>query len=96
MELLPLAEFAYNNAPSATTGVSPFFTNKEYHSNLSMCLEQDIASSCVHDFVVNLDKLQDILKEKITKAQRQYQPSTNSCQQQLLDFQVRQSVFVRS
>ena len=33
-ELLPLVEFAYNNAPSATTGVSSFFANKEYHPNL--------------------------------------------------------------
>jgi len=33
-ELLPLAEFAYNNAPSATTGVSLFFANKGYHPNL--------------------------------------------------------------
>jgi len=32
-KLLPLAEFAYNNAPSATTGVSPFFANKGYHPN---------------------------------------------------------------
>jgi len=35
-ELLPLAEFSYNNAPSATTGVSPFFANKDYHPNLSV------------------------------------------------------------
>ena len=28
--LLPLAEFAYNNIPSATTGISPFFANKGY------------------------------------------------------------------
>ena len=34
--LLPLVEFAYNNVPSATTGVSPFFANKGYHPNLSM------------------------------------------------------------
>jgi len=33
-ERLPLAEFAYNNAPSETTGVSPFFANKGYHPNL--------------------------------------------------------------
>jgi len=44
-ELLPLAEFAYNNAPSATTGVSLFFANKRYHPNLIVYPEQDIASS---------------------------------------------------
>ena len=33
-KLLPLAEFAFNNAPSASTGVSPFFTNKGYHPRL--------------------------------------------------------------
>jgi len=44
-ELLPLAEFAYNNTPSATTGVSPFFANKGYHPNLLVYPERDIASS---------------------------------------------------
>jgi len=34
--LLPLVEFAYNNAPNTTTGISPFFTNKGYHPNLSV------------------------------------------------------------
>ena len=34
--LLPVAEFAYNNAPNATTGLSPFYANKGYHSNLSV------------------------------------------------------------
>jgi len=71
-ELLPLAEFAYNNAPSATTGVFLFFANKEYHPNLSMYPEQDIASSRACNFILNLDELQDTLKEKIAKAQRQY------------------------
>ena len=44
-ELLPLAEFAYNNAPSATTGISPFFANKGYHPNLMVHPERDLASS---------------------------------------------------
>ena len=35
-DLLPLAEFAYNNAPSTTTGISPFFANKGYHLNISI------------------------------------------------------------
>ena len=34
--LLPLVEFAYNNTPSATTGISLFFTNKGYHLNLTI------------------------------------------------------------
>ena len=43
-ELLPLTEFAYNNAPNATTGVTPFFANKGYHPNISVHPEQDLAS----------------------------------------------------
>ena len=43
-ELLPFMEFAYNNALSATTGVSPFFVNKEYHPNITVHPERDIAS----------------------------------------------------
>jgi len=78
-KLLPLAEFAYNNAPSATTGVSPFFANKGYYPNLIVYPERDIASSHTCDFIVDLDKLQSTLKEEIAKAQRQYQPSANSC-----------------
>jgi len=77
-KLLPLVEFAYNNTPSATTGVSPFFANKGYHPNLMVYPEQDIAFSRTCDFIVDLDKLQGILKEEIAKAQRQYQPSTDS------------------
>jgi len=38
-------EFTYNNALSATTGVSPFFANKEYHPNTIVYSEYDIASS---------------------------------------------------
>jgi len=71
-KLLPLAEFAYNNAPSATTGVSLFFANKGYHPNLSVYPKRDIASSHAHDFILNLDELQDTLKEEIAKAQKQY------------------------
>jgi len=77
LELLPLAEFAYNNAPSATTGVSPFFANKGYHPNLLVYLERDIASSRARDFIIDLDELQSTLKGEIANAQRQYKPSTD-------------------
>jgi len=35
-KLLLLAEFAFNNTPSATTGIFLFFTNKEYYMNISL------------------------------------------------------------
>ena len=56
-DLLPLAEFAYNNTPSATTGISPFFTNKGYHLNISVHPECDLISAHAREFAVNLDEL---------------------------------------
>jgi len=44
-ELLPLMEFVYNNALSATTGVSPFFANKRYYLNITVHPEHNIAFS---------------------------------------------------
>ena len=44
-ELLPLTKFAYNNTLSATTSVSPFFANKEYHLNITVHPKYDIAFS---------------------------------------------------
>ena len=61
-ELLFLAEFAYNNALSATTGVSPFFANKGYYPNITVHPKHDIASSWACDFTVDLDELQSTLK----------------------------------
>jgi len=56
-ELLPLMKFAYNNALSTTTGVSPFFTNKRYHSNITVYSKHDIASFQACDFAIDLNKL---------------------------------------
>ena len=71
-ELLPLMEFAYNNALSATTGVSPFFANKGYHPNITVHPECDIASSRARDFAIDLDELQSTLKAEISMAQQRY------------------------
>jgi len=56
-KLLPLAEFAYNNAPSATTSVSPFFANKRYHPNITVHPEHNIAFFRAHNFAVDLNEL---------------------------------------
>jgi len=70
-------EFAYNNALSATTSVSPFFANKGYHPNITVHPKHDISSSRAHDFAVDLDELQSTLKAEISTAQQRYQKSAN-------------------
>jgi len=81
-------EFAYNNAPSATTSVSPFFTNKRYHPNITVHPKHDIASSRAHDFAIDLDELQSTLKAEISMAQQYYQKSTNVQCSPALNFKV--------
>ena len=75
--LLPLAEFAFNNAVNDTTGVSPFFANKGYHPNLSVSLDKEIASHRAQEFTANLNELHSQVKETIAKAQQCYQVATD-------------------
>jgi len=89
-------KFAYNNAPSATTGVSPFFANKRYHPNITVHPEHDIASSRAHDFAIDLDKLQSTLKTEISAAQQCYQKSANAQCSPTPDFKVGDKVFVKA
>ena len=60
--ILPLAEFVYNNISSTTTGISLFSTNKGYYQNITVYLERDITLSYTYKFAIDLDKLQDTLK----------------------------------
>ena len=87
-ELQPLTEFAYNNALSATTSVSPFFANKGYHLNITVHSE--------YDFAVDLDKLQSTLKTKISMAQQHYQKSADVWHSPTPDFKVGNKVFVKA
>jgi len=95
-ELLPLIEFVYNNAPSATTSVSPFFTNKGYHLNITVHPKHDIASSRVRDFAIDLDELQSTLKAEISVTQQCYQKSTDVRHSPAPDFKVGNKVFVKA
>jgi transposase InsO family protein len=83
--LLPLVEFAYNNALSTTTRTSLFFANNCYHPNITVHPEHDLASSRAKDFIVNLDKLHEELKLTIAEAQHRYWP-TSLCQSKVLPY----------
>ena len=95
-ELLPLTEFAYNNAPNATTGITPFFANKGYHSNISVHLERDLASLQARNFIVDLNELHLQLRKTISTAQTQYSASANKHRTPSPDFVIRDKVFVKS
>ena len=94
--LLPLAEFAYNNTPSATTGISPFFANKGYHPNLTVHPERDLASSRAKDLIVDLDELHQELKKTIAEAQLRYQGPADAKRAPAPDFVVGQQAFVKA
>jgi hypothetical protein len=93
--LLPLAEFAYNNAPSETTGVSPFFANKGYHPNLAIHPERDMASARARDFAVDLGELHDNLKVHIAQAQRRYQKGADNRRLTPPDFKIGEKAYVK-
>ena len=94
--LLPLAEFAYNNAPSATTSVSPFFANKGYHLNITVYPKRNIASFRACNFAVDLNELQSTLKAEISAAQQHYQKSADARRSPAPDFKVGDKVFVKA
>src|SRR6202522_1278917 len=94
--LLPLAEFTYNNTPSSTTGISPFFANKGYHPNLTIHPKQDLASTQAKNLVVNLDKLHQELKTIIAEAQLCYQGPADLRRMSPPLFKVGQQAFVKA
>ena len=89
-------EFAYNNAPSATTGVSPFFANKGYHLNITIHPECNIASFQAHNFAIDLNELQSTLKAEISVAQQCYQKSVDVQCSPTPDFKVGDKVSVKA
>jgi hypothetical protein len=95
-DLLPLAEFAYNNAPSATTGVSPFFANKGYHPNISVYPERDLTSARARDYAIDLDELHEFLRSEMARAQKRYQGPADAKRLPAPDFKVGDQVFVKA
>jgi len=91
-----LVEFTYNNAPSATTGVSPFFANKGYHPNISIYPEQDMTSARARDYAVDLESLHQYLREEMANAQLRYQGPADAKRTPAPDFKVGEQVYVKA
>jgi hypothetical protein len=61
-DLLPLAEFIYNNTPHNSTRVIPFFANKRYYSVLNWKFSK-ILSAKVLEVVKDWDSLNKYLNK---------------------------------
>ena len=95
-DLLPLAEFSYNNAPSATTGVSPFFANKGYHLNLTVHPKRDLSSARAREYAVDLESLYEYLCTEMAAAQQHYQGPADAKRLAPPDFKVGDQVFIKA
>ena len=51
--LLPIIEFAYNNTPNVTIGLTLFYTNKGYHPSITIHPEHDIAFTRAQSTLTN-------------------------------------------
>ena len=86
----------YNNAPSATTGVSPFFANKGFHPKISIHPEHSLASARAHELAVNLEELHEYLKDNIRQAQQRYQGPADARRTPPPTFKIGEQVFVKA
>lgn len=76
-DLLPLAEFAYNNAESASTGLSPFFANYGFHPQLSQKTWSDSLVPAAEDYTSKLKDTHAELVAQLGLANKQYEKSYN-------------------
>jgi hypothetical protein len=94
--LLPLAEFAYNNTPNATTGVTPFFANKGYHPNITVHPEREMASARAREFALDLDALHRMLQQNMAAAQEYQRRYANADRLPAPEIPIGSQVYVRA
>jgi hypothetical protein len=70
-DLLPLAEFAYNNASQESTKMSPFFANYGYHPRFMSQIQttSDHATPAANDFAAHMHEVHERLVENVVRAQ---------------------------
>jgi hypothetical protein len=94
--LLPIAEFCYNNTPTSTTGVSPFFANKGYNPAFTVHSKYELASLKAQELVTDLRELYSKLQINIQESQKQYQQSVDKNRIPPSEFKVGDKAFVKA
>jgi hypothetical protein len=89
----PIAEFCYNNTPSSTTGVLPFFANKGYNPAFTVHSGHELASLKAQELVTDLRELHSKLWINIQESQECYQQSADKNRIPPLEFKVGDKAF---
>lgn len=94
LDLLPLAEFSYNNSQSASTKMSPFYANLGFHPKIFPRLPIDVTMPAVAERVAALQQNLEVLKETLTSAQERYKRSADKSRRPAPMFKVGDSVWL--
>lgn len=77
-KLLPIAQFAYNNAKHSSTNTTPFYAVYGYHPRLSVVLPRSNKDHTPADLrITNLHELHENMKFHIAQAQEKHQEFYN-------------------
>ena len=78
VDLLHMAEFAYNNSEHSSTGYSPFFANIGYHPRWTMLAHPELPTNpAAEDRLTRLQEIQDILLHNLCDAQTTHKKVSN-------------------
>jgi hypothetical protein len=99
-ELLPLAQFVYNDTKHSSTGFSPFFANFGYHPTFNLELPLPAAtkyhSASADAFVEDLQTIHKVLRIEMERAQQQQKKSYDKRVDPAPDFKVGDKVWLSS
>ena len=67
-DLLPIAEFTYNNAPHSATQVSPFFANHGRHPNKGTAPRREAVNESAGEFADRMKKVREETESALRRA----------------------------
>ncbi len=92
--LLLLAEFAYNNAPHATTGVLPFFATCSYDPLIAVYPDAEVTDLRTKHFTMNFDEVHKFLCNRMKNAQDTMQKYANQDRMEPPPFRIGDCMFI--